>query len=65
MGLAFLPLAQIEPTFDSIVDDMPLLLLQRLQPLLTYFRKQWLQRIPPDHWCVSGATTRSNNDIEG
>jgi hypothetical protein len=64
MALAFLPSAEIAPTFvkymQLVENYVPILM-----PYMHYFNAQWMQVVPPSVWCVHGQAIRTNNHLEG
>ncbi|KAK3108380.1 hypothetical protein FSP39_006664 [Pinctada imbricata] len=63
MSLPFLPIAEIEPVFQTF-DNLES---QKLKDLRGYLERNWLRSttFPPETWCVFKLPTRSNNDCEG
>ena len=63
MTLAMMPSDKVLASYNEIRVDVELLQDAPLQPLLSYFEKQWLVDI--DLWNVSTTESRTNNTCEG
>ena len=79
IGLAFVPLANVQESFDTIVGDVTEDLFQKLADEILYFQKTWVggsmvagrmtaARYPPPNWNVRQRTldknNRTNNHVE-
>jgi hypothetical protein len=60
MVLAFLPSAEIAPTFVKFME-----LIGHYVPFMEYFSRQWIETVRPSVWCVHGQGIRTNNHLEG
>ncbi|XP_043480989.1 uncharacterized protein LOC122510421 [Leptopilina heterotoma] len=64
MALAFLPSNEIIATFHEIVDSLPPRIRQKMKEFLKYYKKEWLQKVTPDLFCVYQLIRRTNNVLE-
>jgi hypothetical protein len=63
MSLAMMPIDTVLVSYDEIRNDAQQLADSPMEPLLTYFEKQWLPDI--NLWNVSSTNFRTNNVCEG
>jgi hypothetical protein len=61
MALAFLPVAVVRITFNTLETQANPI----LQPVFQYFRQQWLTNVKPVMWNTHNEDIRTNNDCEG
>lgn len=67
MRLSLLPLERVENGISQLkeyVSSIPEIE-DDFQSFIIYFDKTWLQKYEIEDWCVSDATRRTNNNIEG
>jgi len=63
-SLAYLPSSEIEETF-LLIQNQILPFLPEIQPILVYFKRQWLEKISPSVWSLYGRQVTTNNFSEG
>ena len=63
MALAMMPVDTVAAGFNQICDDARALPDPSMEPLISYFEKQWMPDL--DLWNVSTCDSRTNNFCEG
>ena len=62
--LAFLPDDIIETEYKRLCKVTDKRIIATLRPFLTYYENQWIKRVKPQGFSISGLYVRSNNAIE-
>ena len=61
MALALLPVAVTHDYMEGIIASCP----PSLNEFISYWRKQWVERVKPEEWNVFNQVHRTNNGVEG
>ena len=61
MSIAYVQPDDVQDIFNLITNAAP----SSTEPLLSYFKKQWLQSIPLSMWNIHGIEVTTNNSCEG
>lgn len=64
VALALLPHHEIIPAFHWLQANLPVDIRQIFTTFLRYFRRQWINRVPPSRYSVFDEKNRTNNFSE-